>query len=118
MDGHVAKDPTRLTEVRPGRRRRITRNNHDLFNRAGFSGQHGLTKRMLRWIKPPIKAHHYLVDPLAKALDTAGCPSQIEIARLFTEDILAGVHRAKDKINMRIGRRTDIDCVDARKIDG
>src|SRR5260221_14699427 len=61
MDGHVTKDPTRLTEVERRRRRGITRNNQDLLDRTDLSGCHGLTKRVLRWIKPAIKSHHYLV---------------------------------------------------------
>jgi hypothetical protein len=42
---------------------------------------------------------------------------EIEIDRLLTKDILADLHRAEDIIDMGVGRRTDIHCFNAGKVD-
>src|SRR5260370_7189629 len=70
------------------------------------------------WIERGIEGNHCLIGGFAKSSETGGRPSQNEVNGFFTEDILAGLHRAEDKINMCVSRRTNIHRLDARKIDG
>jgi hypothetical protein len=88
-----------------------------LLQGTNISSSYSLTHRSQRGIKSAIESHHHLGRTITELLNARLRTLEIEIDRLLTEDILAGLHRAQDIADMGVGWRTDIQCFDAGEVD-